>query len=278
MTVASLQKRVPKDVERHNKSISIVTISYNKGPFVEECIRSVLEQDCPGAEYIVVDAGSTDGSGDVLHRYRDRIDSIIEEPDRGPADGLNKGFAHAHSPILGYLNADDRFLPGTLNYVVNYFNKHPETDVLTGAIRIINEHGRASWRKRAPDAFNLADYAAGICVTGQQATFFRKKAFDAAGGFNIENRIAWDGELLVDMALAKQEFRTVRKVLGDFRIYGQSITGSAGYLEKLYQYRDYIRGKISQHGVKLHTPQAEKLRRALYKVNPVRHLSYVLVS
>jgi hypothetical protein len=117
-----------------------------------------------------------------------------------------------------------------------------------------------------------------LCVTGQQATFFRRKAFEAAGGFNIENRIAWDGELLVDMALANQRFSKVHKLLGDFRIYGASITGSSGYLDKLYRHHDYIREKLLRRGVKLHTPMIEKMLRTAYKINPVRHLSYVLVS
>jgi glycosyltransferase involved in cell wall biosynthesis len=272
------QRGVSMDLMHRHKSISIVTISYNKGPYLEECIRSVLEQDCPGTEYIVVEAGSTDDSPNVVRRYRDRIDCIIDEPDRGPADGLNKGFSRTNADIFGYLNADDRFLPGTLKYVVDYFNAHPEIDVLTGAIRIIDEHGRASWRKRTPDAFDLADYAAGICVSGQQATFFRRKAFEAAGRFNINNRIAWDGELLVDMALAGCRFNTVYKLLGDFRIYGESITGSSGYRDKLFQYRDQIRDKISQRGVALHPPNVEKLRRIFYKINPLRHLAYMLVS
>lgn len=260
------------------KSISIVTISYNKGPYLEECIRSVAGQDCPGSEYIVVDAGSTDSSRSILHQNLNRIDCLIEEPDRGPADGLNKGFACAHANILGYLNADDRYLPGTLNYVVDFFAAHPEIDVLTGAIRIIDEDGKASWRKRTADTFNLADYTAGTCVTGQQATFFRKKAFEAAGGFNLENRIAWDGELLVDMALAGQRFDTVNKLLGDFRIYGTSITGSSGYREQLDRYYEYLRAKLSRRGVPLYPPALARLRRLLYKFNPARQLSYLLVN
>lgn len=259
-------------------AISIVTISYNKGPYLEECLRSVIGQDCTGVQYIVVDPGSNDGSRDVLQRYRDRIGTLVEEPDDGPADGLNKGFSAAQSSILGYLNADDRYVPGALRYVVDYFAAQPQVDVLCGAIRIIDAHGRVSPRKRTSDRFDLADYAAGICTVGQQATFFRRSVFDRAGRFNSENRIAWDGELLVDMALAGARFASVRKVLGDFRIYGESITGSQTYRERLAQYHASLRAKLERHRVRLHTAPEEKMKRVLYKCDPVRHLNYFLVS
>ncbi len=259
-------------------SISIVTISYNKGPYLEECLRSVIEQDCPGVQYIVVDPGSNDGSRATLERYRSRLGTLIEDPDEGPADGLNKGFAAAKAEILGYLNADDRYLPGALRYVVEYFAAHPEVDVLCGAIRIIDQEGRVSPRKRTSDRFDLADYAAGICTIGQQATFFRRAVFERAGGFNTANRIAWDGELLVDMALAGARFETVRKVLGDFRIYGESITGSQTYRDRLDKYHTDLRRKLERHRVQLYSGTEEKVKRLLYKCNPQRHLQYFLVS
>lgn len=259
-------------------AISIVTISYNKEPYLAECLRSVIEQDCPAREYIVVDAGSTDGSRDIIAEHRSGIDHLIEEPDDGPADGLNKGFARASADIFGYLNADDRYVPGALRYVVDYFAAHPQVDVLCGAIRIIDSGGRASLRKRTSDLFDLANYAAGICTVGQQATFFRRSIFERAGRFNALNRIAWDGELLVDMALAGARFETVRKVLGDFRIYGGSITGSAAYGDQLAEYYRGLRQKLQRHRVPLHAPPAARVRRALYKCDPLRHLDYFLVN
>jgi glycosyltransferase involved in cell wall biosynthesis len=265
-------------IARRQARISVVTVSYNKGLYIEECLRSVLEQDCAGVEYVVVDAGSNDGSREVIRRHADRIDVLIEEPDRGPADGLNKGFAQATADLYGYLNADDRYLPGTLSYVVNYFDAHPEIDVLMGAIRIIDERGEVSWRKRTSDLFDLTDYAAGLCVVGQQATFFRERAFTAARGFNVANRIAWDGELLVDMALAGQRFANVHKVLGDFRVYSGSITGSREYREQLETHREDIRRKLGEHRVRMYSPREQRLRRILYKFNLARHLGYFLVG
>jgi len=92
---------------------SIVTISYNQAQFLEKAILSVLNQEGVGLEYIVVDPGSTDGSREIIERYRDRFGHVVFEKDHGPADGLNKGFQYATGDVYGYLNSDDVLLPGT---------------------------------------------------------------------------------------------------------------------------------------------------------------------
>ena len=259
-------------------SLSIVTISYNQADFLEECLLSVVGQRAAGLEYVVVDAGSTDGSRDIIARHADRIDRSILERDDGPADGLNKGFGAAHGDILGYINADDRFAPDALAFVREYFDAHPGVDVLCGAIRIVDGDGRPSPRARTADSFDLVRYAAGICTVGQQATFFRRTAFAKAGGFNPQNRISWDGELLVDMALAGAKFATVKRLLGDFRIHGESITGSGLHLEKAKKEHDRIREKIRLNGIRLHSSATESVFRLAYKLNVRRHLGYVLAN
>lgn len=257
--------------------ISIVTISYNQRKYLEECLLSVLEQKDMKVEYIVVDPGSNDGSRDIIAQYEAGLAATVLEPDKGPADGLNKGFARATGQIFGYLNADDRLLPGTLRTVVEYFEKNPGIDVLCGAVRIIDETGTASMRKRISDSFNMADYAAGISTICQQATFFRRSAFERAGGFNDQNHISWDGELLVDMAMAGCHFGTIKKLFGDFRIYETSITGSGQHLEKAKQALENMREKMRKAGVQLYSPFGERMRRLLYKLNLKRHLDYLTV-
>lgn len=258
--------------------ISVVTISYNQAPYLDECIRSVLDQNYPDIEYIVVDPGSTDDSRNIIQSYADRIHKIILEPDHGPADGLNKGFAQATGDIFYYLNSDDRVAPGSFAFVSEFFSSHPSIDILCGAIRIIDENGRPSRRKRTSDLFFFADYAQGISTVCQQATFFRRAAFYQAGGFNVENRISWDGELLIDFALAGCQYETVRKVLGDFRIYSSSISGSKGYLEKMLREHHRLNDKMATANVQLYSPVEGKLKRLLYKLNIRRHLGYFLVN
>jgi glycosyltransferase involved in cell wall biosynthesis len=257
-------------------SISIVTLSFNQSVFFAECLNSVLAQKSAGVEYIVVDPGSTDGSRELIERFASRIDVRILEPDRGPADGLNKGFAKAASEVFGYINADDRLAPGALAFVRQFFARHPEVDVLCGAIRIIDRDGRPSPRARTADRFDLSRYAAGICTVGQQGTFFRREAFARSGGFNPANRVTWDGELLVDMAMAGAQFATVDKILGDFRIYPGSITGSRDTRARARQEQRRVSQKIRAGGIKLYAPWIRELCRISYKFNPVRHLGYLL--
>jgi glycosyltransferase involved in cell wall biosynthesis len=258
-----------------NERLSIVTISFNQARFLEECLRSVIGQKEPWLEYIVVDPGSADGSRGIIQRHAAAIDDVILEPDAGPADGLNRGFARATGEIFGYLNADDRFVPGALAFARDWFRAHPDADVLCGAVRIVDTEGRASLRRRTPDRFDPVRYASGICTIGQQATFFRRRAFEAAGGFNTENRVTWDGELLVDMALAGARFETVNKVLGDFRVYRGTISGSAESRARQRRELQRVRGKIAIR-YPLHSPRERMLRRLLYKLDLLRHLRYLL--
>ena len=269
--------RQERPVNKVPVRVSIVTISFNQAPFLEACVQSVLSQDAGDVEYIVVDPGSTDASRNILARYAGRIRQILE-PDDGPADGLNRGFAHARADICGYINADDRYAPGAIEFAKRFFADNPDMDVLCGAIRIIDRQGRASLRARTSDRFDLAHYAAGTCTVGQQATFFRRSAFERAGGFNPQNRINWDGELLVDMALAGARFETTTRILGDFRIYSESITGSKRHTEHLLREHARVAEKIRAHGIPLYSPLRSALRRLCYKANVVRHIGYLLAQ
>jgi len=257
--------------------ISVVTISYNQKDFLEECILSVLKQDYQNIEYIIVDAGSTDGSRELINKYKDNFSEIIFEKDDGPADGLNKGFGFCTGDVLTYLNADDRFMNNSFKFVNEFFSNNPSVDVLNGAIRIIDKFGDASFRKRISDEFELKKYAARICTIGQQATFFRMEAFKKANGFNPDNRIAWDGELLVDMALTGANFKAVNKLLGDFRIYSESITGSNRHYQSWLDDHERISNKIKSNGVKVYKNKEAAIHRVLYKVNFLRHIMYYLV-
>ncbi|MEI6319427.1 MAG: glycosyltransferase family 2 protein [Pseudomonadota bacterium] len=262
-----------------NHRVSVVTISFNQATFLERAIRSVIDQNVDCAEYIVVDPGSTDGSRDIIERYRARINTVILDKDRGPADGLNKGFAASTGDIFAYVNADDELAPGSLAFALAFMDGHPEVDVLNGAVRVTDANGRPKARKICSDLFNLRDYATGICTIGQQATFIRRSAFEKVGGFNIQNRCFWDGELLVDLAIAGARFCTVNKVLGDYRIYPTSLTGGGLFASEKYRAEHKrVVEKIQAHGIAVDTGLKLKVRRWLYKLNMRRHLQWLLVQ
>jgi glycosyltransferase involved in cell wall biosynthesis len=213
--------------------VSIVTISYNQCEFLERAILSVLTQDYPAIEYIVVDPGSTDGSLDIIERYRSRISRVVLEPDNGPVDGLNKGFSLATGEIFGYLNADDELLPGTLRKVMQAFGARPKAEVIYGHGYKVDADG-AIIRSIRSAPFSAWRYAYGESVAIQQSTFFRREAFLDVGGFNVANRTCWDGELMVRFAQKKKKFELINDYWSLFRIHGTSISGT-GRLEDLFR-------------------------------------------
>lgn len=206
--------------------VSIVTISYNQAQFLEEAICSVLQQDYPALEYIVVDAGSTDGSRAIIEKYRSRLARVIFEADQGPADGLNKGFSYATGDIFGYLNADDAYLPGAVSRLVRAFQKAPQTEVISGHGWVMNANSRLLYREFSWP-YSLAFYQNQCTTLLQQATFFRAKNFWQTAGFNPANHNCWDAELMVDLALQGARFGLLNQFLACFRIHSASISGSA---------------------------------------------------
>lgn len=216
--------------------VSIVTISFNQAAFLETAIRSILDQDYPDVEYIVVDPGSTDGSRDIIRSHLHETSKILFEADRGPADGLNKGFSHATGEIFGFINSDDYLLPGALSTVVNGFSKNPDIDVLSGHSIIVDKDGRMKNRFRSR-RYSPSRYVYGAGTLAQQSTFFRADAFRKVGGFNTANRIAWDGELWVDLALSGARFGRLNSYLSAFRVYEGGISGGGGH--RTDAYRDY---------------------------------------
>lgn len=200
-----------------------MTISFNQAEFIEQAILSVLTQNYPDIEYIVVDPGSTDGSREIIDRYRSQIAKIILHPDRGAADGLNHGFVNASGKILGFLNSDDLLLPGAVSSAVNFLNKHKNVDAVSGHSNLIGRDGRFL-RRLYSDNMSVSRCIYGGVILIQPSTFFKREIFDRVGGFRIENRISWDWELFLDMALAGGKFAVANEFWSAFRIHPQSIT------------------------------------------------------
>ncbi|TAK71722.1 MAG: glycosyltransferase [Betaproteobacteria bacterium] len=224
-------------------SVSIVTISYNQAEFLERAILSVLEQNHEDIEYIVVDPGSTDGSREIIERYRDKIDQVVLEPDQGPANGLNKGFALASGNVFGFLNADDLLLPQAVSKAARFLANAPEISVVSAHSMIIDRYDHQI-RRCFSEPFSAFRNAYQASILMQPSTFFRAKAFRAVGGFNVDNGVAWDGELFVDMALNGAEFALVDDFWSCYRLHVNSITSSRRLDQAAREYRLRIFRKI----------------------------------
>src|SRR5260370_19773287 len=242
------------------KKVSIVTISFNQVEFLERTIRSVVDQDYPDIEYIVVDPGSTDGSRDIIECYKSRIARVIYEPDRGPADGLNKGFACATGDIFALLNSDDVLLPGAVRSAVSFLESNNVAVVSGHAIAIDAEDRKL--RTAYSEPFSLKMFAYGACVLVQPSTFFRREVFERVQGFNVENKAIWDGELWVDMALSGARFALADEVWSGYRLHSQSITSS----HKLRQLREENNRRIVRKILRRGSRGADRLVRNACRV------------
>jgi glycosyltransferase involved in cell wall biosynthesis len=120
--------------------VSVVTPSFNSAQYIEQTIQSVLSQDSPQIEYLIVDGGSRDGTLDILKRYSGRV-QWTSEPDRGMYDAVNKGWRRARGQYVMYVNSDDLLCPGALHLLVRYLEEHPECEMVYGDCYRINEEG-----------------------------------------------------------------------------------------------------------------------------------------
>jgi glycosyltransferase involved in cell wall biosynthesis len=175
--------------------ISIVTISYNQGQFLEKAICSVLDQGYPNLEYIIIDGGSTDQSVEIIRRYERHLTYWVSERDRGQSHALNKGFGRCTGDLMGWLNSDDYFLPGALEAFAEAFRKSPEAGAWVGDAQHVDAKGNVLKIQQPGllDHQSLADWE----VNGfqQPACLFSKTAWEAAGPIDEKLDIAMDFDL-----------------------------------------------------------------------------------
>ncbi len=178
--------------------VTIVTPSYNQGRFLEATLRSVLEQDYPNIEYLVVDGASTDDSVDIIRRYADRLTWWVSEKDSGQSEAVNKGLRRAHGEFVGWLNSDDVYLPGAVSAAVAAFRSTPEAAVVYGDALAINADGK-SFNVMCARQYSLADLMA-FNIICQPAAFMRRSVLEQAGYLNPAYHLLMDNLLWMNMA------------------------------------------------------------------------------
>jgi glycosyltransferase involved in cell wall biosynthesis len=207
--------------------ISIVIPSYNQGAFLEECLRSVLDQSHPRKEVIVMDGGSGDSSREILRKYERRLAFWVSEPDRGQANAVNKGWARAKGDILGWLNSDDRLEAGALEAVAAAHASHPGAAILYGDVQEIDQTGRVIGQKDMA-GYGLRSLLLGKNM-GQPGVFIPRPTYAALGGLAEELHFALDFEYFLRVWTAFPDAGLhVPQTVASSRVWEDSKTLSRG--------------------------------------------------
>jgi glycosyltransferase involved in cell wall biosynthesis len=200
--------------------ISIVTPSFNQGQFLEETIRSVLLQNYPNLEYIIMDGGSTDDSLGVIRKYEKYLAYWQSEKDDGQADAIARGFNRATGTILSWLNSDDILLPRALMNIGNAFAINPAIGVVFGNTLVINSDSTEVNRYFWPATLFRYHWSLGQYV-GQESCFWTREVYDRVGGLNRDKFFIMDYDLLFRM-WETARFKKVRRFLGGYRIHEEA--------------------------------------------------------
>lgn len=202
--------------------VSIITPSYNQAQFLDSTIQSVLDQDYPHLEYIVIDGASTDGSREIIKKYADRLAWWVSEPDLGQTDAINKGFHRARGEILAWLNSDDTYEPGAVSEAVAFLEGHPEVGLVYGDTNFINQTGEVVGQFNAKQTSYQRLRRGGVYIP-QQASFFRSRVWQAVGPLDPSFYFAMDYDLWVRIA-AIAPVRYQPRLWANFRLHGEAKT------------------------------------------------------
>ena len=214
--------------------ITIVTITYNSESTVEETIKSVVSQDYPNLEYIIIDGASKDGTLAVVDKYRDSIAKVVSEPDKGISDAFNKGIGYATGEIIGIINSDDILLPGALRAVADAYEEG--VGVYRGNIFIWDSESDTRIQACPSMKFPLHTFKKRIvCHMG---TFVAKSAYEKCGVFKTHFKYMMDVDLLIRMYEAGVKFKYIPTELAMFRLGGvtsSSFLKKTGEVERLFR-------------------------------------------
>jgi glycosyltransferase involved in cell wall biosynthesis len=203
--------------------VSIVTPSLNQSKFLEETIISVISQDYPFIEYIIMDGGSSDNSTNIIRQYQDKISYWVSETDKGQANAINKGWKICHGEILAFLNSDDTYQPGAITKIVDAFDKHPEWGMIYGdAERIDAESRFIQYCKAGP--FNIENELY-IYTIIQPTVFIRRNVFESVGWLDEQLLISIDFDYFMRIATSRFSIGVLEGVhLANTRMHSETKT------------------------------------------------------
>jgi len=204
--------------------ISIVTPSFNQDRYIEQTIQSVLSQDYPSIEYMIVDGGSTDETVSIIKKYEEKLAFWVSETDRGQTDAINKGFERAKGDILAWINSDDTYAPGAIAAAVKCLQEHPEVGMVYGDCNYIDESGNVIGKFNARQT-NYRLLRQGYTHIPQQTMFFRAELWKQVGPLDPSFYFAMDYDLWTRIA-AHTQIRYIPQTWANFRLHtsGKTIT------------------------------------------------------
>jgi hypothetical protein len=215
--------------------VTVVTPSFNQAPFIRQTIESVLSQDYPRIEYIVMDGGSTDGTAAIAAEYASRL-RFISERDNGQTHAINKGFRMASGDIVAWLNSDDLYLPGAVSHAVRALVADPAAAFVYGEGYLIDARGIISRRFPHTQEFDLWRLVHLSDFILQQTCFFRRSALDAAGPLTESLRYGMDWDILIRLA-TRFPVAYIPRYLACLREYpaAKTFSGGAGRAWELHR-------------------------------------------
>lgn len=220
--------------------ISVITPSFNQGSFLEETIHSVLNQQYPNLEYIIIDGGSTDKSIEVIRNYQSSLAYWVNEPDRGQAHAINKGIERATGDIIGFLNSDDTYLPGALIAVGHYYKNHPKARWICGHSIMHGLAGRPSNFVKIRVPRSLGEVLFGSMAAISTSSFWRREIFEDNGKFAENMRYCFDIDFYARLLSVKEKCLPLDFPVSTYRLHpnSKSVAESASFRREMMTVRD----------------------------------------
>lgn len=195
--------------------ITVITISYNSSSTIEETIKSVVGQDYANKEYIIVDGKSTDGTQDIVERYKEHLDVFISEKDRGISDAFNKGIFLATGDLIVMINSDDCLLPNVLTKVAGQYDG--KSDLYCGNLLLFNPVTKYSCVIKPSLRFPVMPF---FCRPAHQGVFVTKELYKQIGGYDLKIRYAMDLDFLMRATRNNAKFKYMDIDVAVFRLGG----------------------------------------------------------
>lgn len=222
--------------------VTIVTPSYNQAQFLERTIQSVLDQNYPNLEYIIIDGGSTDGSVDIIRKYESHLAGWVSEMDQGQAEAINKGLRRAHGEIVAWLNSDDLHTPAAISTMVKAFSETPQMGLIFGDVLSIDQNEKvfnimhfANWRLEDLMTFS---------IIGQAGVFMRRNILEKAGYLDTRFHYMLDHQLWLRMAqLAPIRYLPVVVAAARFHPEAKNVAQPSRFGQEAYAVVDWMQNQ-----------------------------------